>query len=110
MGLASSARLLAAGVVWRRTGARTAGASLARALNGDEQEQTLAGMGLVRAGVRSVGALEAEKSAHGPSRMMVRVLADIGGPQARTVLEEIAQGPGTTAELARDVLDRGETP
>lgn len=110
MGVASSARLLGAAVVWRRAGVRSAGMSLARALTGDEQERTLAGIGLVQAGPRSCGVIATELAEHGPSPTMVRVLADIGGDRARDLLRRIAAGSDDCARLARRILDDAGSP
>jgi hypothetical protein len=99
MGVASSARLLGAGIAWRRLGVTAAGRTLAHALGGDEQDRTVAGIGLVRAGVRSVRVLDAEYEERGATTMMVRVLADIGGEEARHVLGRIAC---EDADVAKD--------
>jgi hypothetical protein len=105
MGVASSARLLGAALAWRRLGVRRAGRALAHALRGDEQDRTVAGMGLVQAGVRSVRVLELELDRRGPTTTMVRVLADIGGPEADGVLRRIAGGAGEPAALAQRLVD-----
>lgn len=65
-------------------------------------------MGLVQAGARSVEVIEVELAANGATRMMVRVLADIGGDDARRLLTSIAGGSGEAAALARDVLTRSD--
>lgn len=105
MGVATSARLLGAGLAWRKLGLLRAGRTLAHALGGDEQDRTVAGMGLVQAGVRSVRVLELELDRCGPTTTMVRVLADIGGPEADRVLQRIAAGPGEAGALARRLVD-----
>ncbi len=105
MGVGSSMRLLGAAVTWRSTGLPGAGRALARALSGDEQQRTIAGMGLVQAGTRSVPVVEEEYRARGATTMMVRVLGDIGGDDARRVLAEIADGPADCADLARQLLE-----
>lgn len=107
MGVAASARLLGAAVAWRRLAVPSAGRALARALTAGEQERTIAGMGLVQAGERSVRVLEVEMQRLGPSPLMVRVLADIGGPDAAGLLRRIAAGDGEAACLARECLDDG---
>lgn len=109
--MASSARLLCAALVWRRAALPTAGRALARAVcdeaggDDDEQARTIAGMGLVQAGPRSVGVIEAEVAARGASTTAVCVLADIGGAEAGRVLAGIAAGQGDAADLARRLLD-----
>lgn len=108
MGLASSARLLGAVLVWRRVGVPAAGRALAHALCGDdEQDRTIAGMGLVQAGRRSVGVIEAALATHGASTTTVRVLADVGGADAVRVLTRIATGDDDAADLARNLLRHG---
>jgi hypothetical protein len=107
MGVASSARLLGAAVAWRRLGLPSAGRALAHALSGDEQDRTVAGMGLVQAGARSVHVLELELDRCGPTTTMVRVLVDIGGPEAAGLLRRIAAGVGEPAQLARRLTDDG---
>lgn len=110
MGVASSARLLAEGVLWRRLGLSRAGAALVRALDGDEQERLVAGMGLVQAGERSVDVLESALHRRTATVTIVHVLADIGGVRARCVLDRIAgSAAGDAAALARQVLDEGRS-
>jgi len=105
MGVASSARLLAAGSAWRLTGLDAAGRTLIGAVgHGDENDQTIAGIFLVKAGDRSVpligDALLAE-----PSRILVDILASIGTDDARAVLEWAANGERSEiAHAARQAL------
>jgi hypothetical protein len=106
MGMARSMKLLGAGVVWRRADVASAGRALVRGLSGGEQERTLAGMALVQAGARSVPLLEDEVAAGSPTKMIVRILADIGGDDARRVLRQIAAGTDEPAQLAKDLLRR----
>ncbi len=97
-------RLLAAALAWRGTGLPAAGRALVDALSGDEQERTIAGMGLVQAGERSVPLIEAEIRSRGPSAILVRVLADVPCASSRRTLAEVAGGTGDVADLARDLL------
>jgi hypothetical protein len=88
MGAVASAKLLAAGSAWRLTGLDAAGRSLVAALaGGAENEQTLAGILLVRAGDRSVPLITEAISAGATSAALVDVLASIGTDTARTALE-----------------------
>lgn len=106
MGLANSVKLLGAGMLWRSAKVESAGRALAKALEGDEQERTLAGIGLVQAGSRSVEPIEAEYQAHGPSKTMVRVLSDIEGRESTGLLSRIAADDHESAELARKAVER----
>lgn len=94
-----------AGVTWRSTGLRPAGRALLRSLEAEGQERTIAGMALVQAGERSVGLIEAGLDDRGVSRIQVQILADIGGAQAKRVLERIGTGDSEVAELARKLAD-----
>lgn len=107
MGLGTSVKLLGAGVIWRNADWRRVGDRLAQSLSGDEQERTLAGIGLVQAGERSVAPIESEFDEHGATKLMVRVLADIGGAEAHRVLIRISDGAGEVADLARDLAEGG---
>ena len=105
MGVASSARLLAAGSAWRVTGLDAAGRSLiSAASHGDENDQTIAGIFLVKAGDRSVR-LVGKALQVDPSLTLVDVLASIGTNDARAVLEGAANGqPSEIADAARQAL------
>lgn len=110
MGLGSLAQLLGAAVAWRTFGVHSAGRTLARALGTGQQEKTLAGMALVRAGGRSVQVIEQELKACGKARVTVHVLADIGTDDAYLLLARIATGRGAAADLARDIVNAGRPP
>lgn len=92
---------LAAGMTWRSMGLRPAGRVLLRSLEAEGQERTIAGMALVQAGERSISLIESELESRGASKIIVQILADIGGTHARHVLELIGTGQGEVAELAR---------
>ncbi len=105
MSAMGSIRVLAAGAVWRLTGARTAGNTLLDAVgSGDENEQTLAGMMLVRAGDRSVSLIEEARSMGAVSLPMVDVLTSIGSEEAERTLEELSKTEGETGEAAQRAL------
>jgi hypothetical protein len=88
----ASAWLLAVGAVWLLTGAAAAGRALTRAItDGGEDERTLAGMLLVRAGDRSVPVVtEAILSGRG-STALIDVLASIGSQAARDALVRVSR-------------------
>jgi hypothetical protein len=87
-----AARLLAAGAAWRLTGAAAAGKALVNAVvSGDETEQTVAGMLLVRAGDRSVPPLTEALLAGGSPDGPVEVLASIGTDAAKRALRRVAE-------------------
>lgn len=96
MRAAGAARLLADGVAWRLSGAARAGTALVNALTGgDETEQTIAAMMLVRAGDRSVKFLT-ERLLAGGAPDLVDVLTSIGTEKAKTALRRIAQSTEPT--------------
>ena len=110
MGSASSAKLLAAGSAWRLTGLGSAGRTLVAAVaRGEEDEQTIAGIMLVKAGDRSVPLINEAISAGTNSPELVDVLASIGTDTARSALEHAARAPATevaaSAERALRTLD-----
>jgi hypothetical protein len=88
----ASAWLLAVGAIWLLTGAAAAGRALTRAVtDGGEDERTLAGMLLVRAGDRSVPVVtEAILSGRG-STALIDVLASIGSQTARDALVRVSR-------------------
>ena len=113
-GTSSSVKVLMAGVSWRLFGSRRAGAILLRALAGDdEQNRMLAGMSLVKAGDRSLRLIEKklnDEKGTDPfsegSVPLVRLLPDIGGEDARGLLEIIAaRNSGDMAEAATECID-----
>ena len=96
---------------WRRMGQDAAGERLLETLESDdEQTRALAGMGLVQAGERSVDLIESAIEQGTASSQAVRLLADIGGDRARSILEAAAaRGPSADAATeALDLLDRIE--
>ena len=115
MGAAASARLLAVGAAFRLTGAAGAGRALTRAAAGDrEDERTLAGMLLVRAGDRSVPVLAATLRSDPAAVGLVEVLASIGSDAARRALTRVAADAApavaTAATEALRTLDRTAGP
>jgi hypothetical protein len=106
MGVGTSLKVIGAGVAWRTVGAESAGDALIESfLSGDEQERTLAGMSLVKAGERTVELIEKAKSDGSLNPSLVRLLADIGGTRSRALLGEIATGEGRVASAAVESLD-----
>ena len=94
MNAVTSARILATGATWRLTGIAAAGdALLTAATTGDENERTLAGMLLVKAGNRSVPMVaDAVLTGRGAAEL-VDVLASIDTADARAALVTVAQAP-----------------
>jgi len=93
----ASAWLLAVGAVWLLTGAAAAGRALTRAIADGEDERTLAGMLLVRAGDRSVPVVtEAILSGRG-STALIDVLASIGSQAARDALVRVSRAAAPAA-------------
>jgi hypothetical protein len=108
---AGAARLLAAGAAWRLAGVAPAGRALVGGLvEGDENERTVAGISLTRAGDRSVPLLAEALAAGAAADLVVDVLASIGTDAARRVLHEEAQTESAAAEpAARALRTLGET-
>jgi hypothetical protein len=113
MSLGESLRVIGAGLFFRATGAEGAGYTLLDAFSGDdEQEKTLAGISIVKAGERSVELIEKARLSGRLTPDVVRLLADIGGPRSRALLSEISTDDGPIAEAAAqslEVLDEIET-
>ncbi len=113
MSLGSSLKVIGAGLTWRAAGTRGSGETLLQAVSGDdEQTRTLAGISLVKAGERSIDLIEGARNSGQLTPTVVRLLADIGGPRSRALLNEIAAEPGPLAETAvssLDLLDRIES-
>jgi hypothetical protein len=90
--LGESAALFAAYGTWRATGARSAGAVVARALaSDDETNRTAAGMLLVKGGERALPLLRDNLERGIAPAMTLQVLADIGGPAAEALRVEFAR-------------------
>jgi hypothetical protein len=103
MGAAASAKLLAAGAAWRAFGVPSAGRSLVRALvGGTENEETLAGMLLVKAGDRSVPLITKVISTDAALPPLVDVLASIGTEPARAALERATHAPAADVAAAAE--------
>jgi len=106
-GLSSSFRVLAAGASWRLFGSARAGATLLDAVAGDdEQNRMLAGIALVKAGQRSFDLIEEKIAAGEATAPLIRLLPDIGGEQARGLLEQVAAGEARgEADAATDCIE-----
>ena len=106
MSAVRTAGLVAAGAAWRYTGAPPAGRTLVGGLtNGDENERTVAGIMLTRAGDRSVPLLtEALRTGDAAPDPAVDVLASIGTDAARSALRGLAQGGTDVAPAAARAL------
>jgi radical SAM superfamily enzyme with C-terminal helix-hairpin-helix motif len=100
-------KVLLAGTAWRTFGSNDAGQTLLDAMSGgDEQERMLAGMSLVKAGARSIGLIQEAIASNHASAAIIRLLADLGGPEARSILKEVATGePGELKDAAEQSLD-----
>jgi hypothetical protein len=108
---AGAARLLAAGAAWRLTGVAPAGRALVGGLvEGDENERTVAGISLTRAGDRSVPLLAEALAAGAAPDLVVDVLASIGTDAARNVLHQEAQTGSAAAARALRALDETDPP
>ncbi|MGB5511360.1 MAG: hypothetical protein WBM87_06595, partial [Woeseiaceae bacterium] len=96
-----------AGASWRLSGSRRAGEILLRALaSDDEQNRMLAGMSLVKAGRRSLRLIEKTVNDDKGSVPLIRLLPDIGGEDARDLLERIAaRNSGDMAKAADECID-----
>jgi hypothetical protein len=89
--LGQSATVFAAYGTWRATGARSAGAVVARALaSDDETNRTAAGMLLVKSGERALPLLRENLERGIAVPMTLQVLADIGGPAAEALRAEFS--------------------
>ncbi|MBT8092758.1 MAG: hypothetical protein KJN77_06960 [Gammaproteobacteria bacterium] len=111
--MSSSLRILTAGASWRLLGSRRAADVLLEAMSsGDEKQRMLAGMSLVKAGQRSFKLIENKIEAGEATAPIVCLLPDIGGEQARSVLERVAGSASAELKQAAgeclDLLDRIE--
>jgi radical SAM superfamily enzyme with C-terminal helix-hairpin-helix motif len=103
----SAFRVITAGIAWRLFGSRKGGSLLLKAMAADdEQNRMLAGMSLVKAGDRSFRLIESEINNDSASAALIRLLPEIGGEDARRLLEGIAAGgPHELAEAATECID-----
>ena len=103
----SALRVIAAGIAWRLFGSHNGGSVLLRAMAGDdEQNRMLAGMSLVKAGDRSLQLIENRINDRKGTVALIRLLPDIGGEEARSLLEVIAEREtGDMAEAATECID-----
>ena len=80
--------MFAAYGAWRATGLQRAGAALARALaSSDETNRTAAGMLLLRGGMRALPLLQNNLRQALAVPLTLRVLGDIGSPEARSAIQ-----------------------
>ncbi|HET9261305.1 MAG TPA: hypothetical protein VFP42_14380 [Acidimicrobiia bacterium] len=106
MSFGSSLKVIGAGVAWRTIGMESAGQELLQAFRSDdEQNRTLAGISLVKAGERSVDLIEKTRAAGEMTPELTRLLADIGGPKSQVLLSEIAAEEGPIAKAAVESLE-----
>ena len=106
MSVGSSLKVIGAGVAWRTVGNESAGEELLEAFTSDdEQSRTLAGISLVKAGNRTIGLIEKARSTGRLTPDLVRLLADIDGPQSRALLGDLAGGDDAVATAARESLE-----
>lgn len=104
-------KVLLAGTTWRTFGLNDAGRTLLEVMSGsDEQERMLAGMSLVKAGGRSIDLIQEAIASNRASPAIIRLLADLGGPKAHSILEEVANGEQRelkdAAEKSLNLLNR----
>lgn len=106
MKAAESAKLLAAGAIWRVTGAAAAGRSLIEGLaSPDETARTIAGVLLVKAGSRSVDLIQEAigKAGEASLPMLLRIAGEFGDDQLDELLARYtASGNAEIAQAARD--------
>lgn len=106
MSVGSSLKVIGAGVAWRTVGNESAGNELLEAFKSDdEQNRTLAGISLVKAGERSIDLIEQARSTGNLTPELVRLLADIGGARSQELLSDIADEKGPVAEAAVQSLE-----
>lgn len=100
-------RVMAAGTSWRLFGSARAAETLLTAISsGNEQNQMLAGMSLIKAGQRSFDLIQDKIEAGEANTRVVRLLPDIDAKRARPLLEKIARGkPGELTDTARQCID-----
>jgi len=93
---------------WRVTGSARAGGVLARALaSPDETNRTAAGILLVRGGARAVPLLRENLQQGVAVALSLRVLGDIGGPEAAALIEPYQRDPDPqVAAAARALFQR----
>lgn len=98
--------VLAQNALWRATGLPAAGRAVLRGLDSpDASVRTIAGMLLVRGGVRAVPLLEEAAAARRGLPLVATLLGDIGDPRARpTLIALTADQDPEVARAARDAL------
>jgi hypothetical protein len=106
MDVAAAARLYGWNILWRSTGARTAGHALIDALGTpDEDIQMLAGMFLVRAADKAEPLLEEALARREHLPKVITILADIGDPKYKSEFDRLTEDPNpAVADAARDAL------
>jgi len=106
MDVAGAARLYGWNMLWRATGARSAGRVLIEALGApDEDLRVVAGIFLVR-GARNAEPLLEEALAHRKHLPeVIAILADIGDPKYKAEFQRLAEHPDpAVADAARDAM------
>jgi hypothetical protein len=88
-------------------GSRRAGEKLIAAMAADdEQNRMLAGMSLVKAGQRSFDFIAEKVDGGEATPAVVRLLSDIDGARARTVLDKLVAGDSVAlADAAQQCID-----
>ena len=106
MDLAGAARLYGWNMLWRVTGARSAGRVLIEALGApDEDLQVLAGIFLVRGASNAEPLLEEALARRKHLPEVIAILADIGDPKYKAEFQRLAEHPDTAvANAARDAV------
>jgi hypothetical protein len=104
VGTTTSVGILAIGATWRLAGVPAAGQALmSAATTGNENNQVLAKMLLVKAGNRSVPIVTTALSANPATTGLVEVLASIGTEEARAALLELSHAsPAAVPPQNRD--------
>ena len=107
MSATDTAAVIASGTLWRTMGVRAAGRHLIRALGSDDETiRTLAGMFLVKAGVRSLDLLAEAIETRDNLPVVLTILGDIGDPRSIPILERLAQDQDAdVARAAQDALE-----
>lgn len=106
MSVGSSLKVIGAGIAWRTFGSQSAGMALIETFTSDdEQDRTLAGISLVKAGERSIDLIESTRATGRLTPDLVRLLADIGGRQSKLLLSDLATGDGPVADAAVESLE-----
>jgi hypothetical protein len=106
MDVIGAARLFACHALWRATRMKSAGRVLVQALGSDDENiRTIAGMFLVRAGVRSEQLLQEALDRRENLPIVLAILADIGNRRFEPELRQFTEDEDPqVAKAARDAL------